>query len=203
MATTPANIIQMEFDYGDLPRSDVSALEKHAKAITKTQEQVRRISAEGVIAIGRELKAAHELLAGKGRDGMFRPWVKARCEFTEKSARRAIAAFDVFGKKDNLSLLFDASSLYVLSSESCPEEATKEALKLAAKGEQITHKRAKEIKDKHCPKDEKDGEEVGFDFTSLADSVFDFGRGVMDRCPDDCKQALSKIFKQLSDEAVM
>jgi hypothetical protein len=194
-------LVQLAFDYGDLPTSVASALEEHAKAITKTQEQVRRISAEGVIAIGRELKAAQERLANH-RVGTFQKWVKQRCGITPKSAYRAISAFDAFGYCDKLSQYFDASSLYLLSAESCPEEATAEALKLAADGQRITHKVAKELRAKYSEQDES-AAEPPFDFIALLDGLFTYGRSLMKACPSEYHVALSQAFKQLSDEAVI
>ena len=84
------------FDYGDLAAPDATALEKHAKRIDDIQVKTRRIAAEAVIAVGKELKAAHERLAGKGREGLFRPWVQ-RCGFSHTSAYKAVAAYDTFG----------------------------------------------------------------------------------------------------------
>jgi TusA-related sulfurtransferase len=55
--------------------------------------------------------------------------------------------------------LFEPTALYLLSAESCPAAATKEAIKRAKKGEQITAKVAKEIKAKHVPQEEEGDEE--------------------------------------------
>lgn len=133
------------FDYIDLSPADAKALERHAKAIVKTQDRVRRVRAEGVLAIGKELAAVQSRLADH-HDGVFTKWIKERCGFTPKSAYRVIRAYRVFGSCDNLSQLkFDASALYILSAKSTPEDATAEALKLAEQGEHITHQRAIEI----------------------------------------------------------
>ena len=88
---------------------------------------------EAVIEVGKELKAAQDRLAGKGRDGMFRPWVQ-RCGFSKSAAYRAIAAFETFGKCPTVGHLFDPKALYLLSAPSCPEEATAEAIERAEKG---------------------------------------------------------------------
>ncbi|HUT93318.1 MAG TPA: hypothetical protein VMY37_27895, partial [Thermoguttaceae bacterium] len=151
------------FDYGDLAAPDATALEKHAKRIDDIQVKTRRIAAEAVIAVGKELKAAHERLAGKGREGLFRPWVQ-RCGFSHTSAYKAVAAYDTFGgEKCKSSLhLFDCNALYLLSAPSCPEDATAEAIQRAEKGERITHKVAKSLKEECGPaKEEEDDTTAG------------------------------------------
>ena len=92
---------------------------------------VRRISGVAVVVIGRELNAVQERLAGKGRDGMFRPWLEKRCGFSHTIAYQDIAAYHTFGDekcKDYLHL-FDDSAIRLLSTESCPPEARKEAIR--------------------------------------------------------------------------
>ena len=83
--------LQLEFDYGDLPKAEVSALERHAKKIAGVVDQVRRIQALAVIAIGCELKEAQGRLANHG-DGTFGKWVAARwgspAELRTASSRR-------------------------------------------------------------------------------------------------------------------
>lgn len=148
-----------------LTTAEATALKSHAEKIVGIQDQVRRVDAEGILAIGEELTAAHKLLAGKGRDGMFRPWVEESCGFAFRTAYRAMEAFTTFGgeKCANLAHLFDASALYVLSADSTPDEATTEAITRAEAGEKITHKLAKTIKQKFTPPEveDPDGEDIG------------------------------------------
>ncbi len=195
------DITPSDFDYTDLADDDARALESHAEVIGQVSEQVRRVGAEGVIAIGKELAAAQKRLAGKGRDGVFRRWVEMRCGFTSRTAYNAIAACNTFGGKkcENVSH-FDTSALYLLSADSCPESATKEAIRLAKKGEKITHKRAKELKVKHSPQEEIDDV---FEFAEEADWVFKTIRNRTERWPEDHRPALSQILKQLSEEALL
>ncbi len=166
------------FDYKDLAKRDVTALEKHAASVANVQDQVRRISAEGVILIGKELKAAQERLAGKGRDGMFRPWVKHECRISHNAAYQAIRAFDAFKKCNNLLHFFDASALYLLSADSCPEEATEEAIRLAESGEKVTHKKALALKKQFGepredgkPEEEEDDPITEWDLEAYVSSV--------------------------------
>jgi hypothetical protein len=126
-------------------------MEKHASKIASTHEQARRISAASVIAVGKELKAAWERLAGKGRDGMFRLWIENRCGFAKTSAYKAIAVFERFEKWTHCVHLFDASALYLLSAESCPPKARAEAIRRAENGEDIKHRTAIAIKKEYEP----------------------------------------------------
>jgi hypothetical protein len=193
-------LTQLTFDYGDLAADDADALEGHADTVGQIQGQVRRVAAEGVIAIGKELKAAHDRLAGKGRDGMFRPWVKERCGCGVTSAYKAMIAFDVFGKCSYCEH-FDASALYLLSSDSCPEAATNEAVRLAKKGEHISHKRAKQLKVKHSPGDNDD--DSGFDGVIEVEKLFHWGRRLISKWPEENRQALAQVLNQLAEEAVV
>lgn len=148
--------VATEFDYGDLDKKSVASLERHAAAIAEEQAGVRKRAAEGVIRVGRELAEAHDLLHGRGREGLFRPWVQQECDFTYQTAYRAIQAAETFGtEKCNTVLhLFDTTALYLLSSDSCPELATKEALRLARKGRRITKKLAEELRGKYTEPEE-------------------------------------------------
>lgn len=98
--------------------------------------------AESVLALGEVLKAAHDIHAGRGRDGNFRPWLRAEIGFSEKTARKAIQAYLQFGTKRELSSLFVPTALYALSAPSCPAECANEAIRRAEAGEQITAKSA-------------------------------------------------------------
>ena len=125
---------------GDL----VDQLEKHAREITATQEAVRRISAEGVLKIGKRLALAQELLANKG-NGTFVKWIEDRLGMSFKSAYRAIEAAGKFGEFVNLTSSFDASAMYLLAADSTPDDVFQAAIELAEKGEKVTHKIAKQL----------------------------------------------------------
>lgn len=157
-----AELVPAVFDYGDLANADVEMLEHAAEQIAETQSTARRTAAQAVIRLGEMLSEVHDLLAGKGRDGMFRPWVKERCGFGKDTAYKAISAYKTFAKCLSVDT-FDAGALYLLSAESCPEEATKQAIKLAKKGEQITAKKAREIRKQYEPEEEEDGQDVSDD----------------------------------------
>jgi len=142
---TDARARPTAFDYTGLTDAEAKALEGHARAIDATQDRVRRVTAEGVLALGRHLKAAQERLANC-KNGVFVKWAKQRCGISTGTAYNAISAFNTFQNLESISQ-FDASSLYLLSADCCPEKATTKALRLADKGERITHKRAQELID--------------------------------------------------------
>ncbi len=80
-------------------------------------------------------------LANHG-DGTFGKWCVERCGMTTQTARNYIAVIEVFGAQKQLvckSLLqsFTAEALYYLSRDTTPEEAIRDALKLAKKGERV------------------------------------------------------------------
>jgi len=98
-----------------------------------------------IIAIGGDLNQAHELLAGAGRDGMFRPWVEKQCGFSISTAYNYINAHKTFGDKfPTVGHFFDARAVYLLSSNKCLEAAT-EALQIAEAGNHITLAIAKKL----------------------------------------------------------
>ena len=128
---------------------------------------------KAVIDIGGELSSAQEVLAGVGRDGQFRPWVELECSFTRQTAYNYISAYRTFGKCKTV-LHFDDTALYLLASDSTPEEATKEAVKLTERGTHVTAKLAKEIVERHKPKpEEPPATEAGDVDTDLEDDDFD------------------------------
>ena len=86
------------FDYGTLEETLVANLEELATKCAFKQDVVRRTAAHAVIEIGCNLQIAHLMLAGKGREGLFRPWLEERCGISKSSAYKAMAAYKVFGK---------------------------------------------------------------------------------------------------------
>jgi hypothetical protein len=82
----------------------------------------------------RSLAAARDRLANHG-NGTFGKWCNERCGITHQHANRAIAAHQQFGSSEHRVQNFDATSLYLLSADSCPDEAYEEALERAEHGE--------------------------------------------------------------------
>jgi len=145
MGATPA-IAPSTFTYVDIPASDVKALEGHARAVLSIQDRQRKLTAENVLKLGKELKAAQERLSNHG-NGTFGKWCKERCGISPQHALRCISTTTEFGGQrfEQIVQNFDASALYLLSSDTCPEDALSDALEAAKSGEVVTHKRAKEI----------------------------------------------------------
>lgn len=184
-------LAQLAFDYGDMPASDSKALERHAENVLKIQERQRKTTAENVLKLGAELKAAQERLSNHG-NGTFGKWCVERCGISRSSADKIIKSHEVFSDKVcvNFTQSFDASALYALSADTCPEAALADALKLAKKGEVITHKRAKEIIAEHTIEGEADESRDG-----AADSTDESG-GSFDWQPADFVTATRKHVRQ-------
>ncbi len=74
-------------------------------------------------------------LANHG-DGTFGKWCKERCGIGKSTAYRYLTILDVFGDAKELvcptgGQTFDAKALEYLANDTTPEEATRDALKLA------------------------------------------------------------------------
>jgi len=91
------------------------------------------VTAEGVLQIGKELAAAQKRLANHG-NGTFGKWAQDRCGISRDLAYKCISVHKTFGPLglSKISTNFSASSLYLLAKQTCPKEATKEAIELAA-----------------------------------------------------------------------
>ena len=120
-------------------------IEQHAEQI----DRLKQLTTQAILSIGKNLDAVHQLLAGNGREGKFKPWVEERCGFTYRSAYRYLGAWKTFGSKCDTVSHFEPRALYLLSRESTPEEAVEQSIELAKGGERITESRAKEIVAEH------------------------------------------------------
>jgi hypothetical protein len=155
----PGALVQLAFDYtaAEISKADANRLEKHAETITTTQDKVRRTGVEGVMKIGAELVAARDRLANHG-DGTFGKWCKERCGVTRFTAARVMHAWEQFKDCSTVQQSFDASALYLLSSESCPEEVVTEAMERAEAGEHITQKAVREMIKAASPNSDEEDE---------------------------------------------
>lgn len=79
-----------------------------------------------------ELATAQKRLSNHG-NGTFGKWCKERLGFTSRTAENLIRIYDGVPKKDyeTVSKTFDVTALYCLLADTCPEDAYKDALKLA------------------------------------------------------------------------
>lgn len=138
------NLAIKTFDYEGIDPEAKSKLIWYAGQIAAAaSDHVKR-----AVEMGQLIYEAHELLAGVGRDGHFKPWVEKECGFSRRTAYRYMAAWSRFGKCDSLSR-FSAEAVYELSPNTVPTEASDEAMKLAKKGRRISIEVAKEILNRH------------------------------------------------------
>ncbi len=184
-----------KFDYGSLDEGVIANLEDLAAKCASKQENVRGIAAQAIIDIGCNLDLAQQKLAGKGREGLFRPWLEDRCRISKSSAYKAIAAYKTFGKCPRVDA-FEVQAMYLLSTDSCPEAATKEAIKLAKKTVPVTAKIAREIIAKHSEPVETKLLGCAVAFKRIRASVIKIGS----RLPLDAIPALTAFLRTLAGQ---
>jgi N6-adenosine-specific RNA methylase IME4 len=109
--------------------------------------------ANSVLEIGKVLAEAHGLLAGKGRDGLFKSWVEETCGFARSSAYNYMTVYEKFEKCPTVGHLIDARALYLLAKKATPDAARTEAIERAESGERITEEVAAEIVKANKPSD--------------------------------------------------
>ncbi len=129
--------------YKGLDTCDAHILDGHATKIATICDSANWHLTAALIEVGGEFAAAKMLLAGRGRDGHFRPWCMGQGH-AMSSVYRAIDAYEVFQKCPTLGH-FAKQAIYLLSTDSCPQAATEEAIQRAATGEFISPKLAREI----------------------------------------------------------
>ena len=99
--------------------------------------------------LGEPISEAHELLAGNGREGKFTKWVESELSVTKRTAYRYKYAWDRFGNKCDSLSHFSTEAIYALSGPTVPEDAVKDAIKLAGKGKRVNLELAEELIEKH------------------------------------------------------
>ena len=122
-------------------------LEQYARRIDSAKADMTR----NIMEIGKHLTEARSVLAKKG-NGTFIKWVEERCGFSGRTAQNMLNVYREFGECEKFSSSFDDSALYLLAAPSAPAGAKDAALELAAGGERVTHKRAKELVEANRPK---------------------------------------------------
>ncbi len=146
------------FDYASLPAKTATSLQKRAAAILSHEYKGLGL----LIAQGKELKAAQDELSDH-HDGMFCKWVDSTCPFAKSSAYKLMAVYRRLGGScppggQPIPILPKAA--YLLSEESTPEGAVKEAVSLAKKGVQVTHPIVKKlIENLTVPESDEDEDE--------------------------------------------
>lgn len=182
------------FEYGDLPAKDTRHCEQAAERIRKRQRSI----AKDVIAMGQELLDVKERLP----HGMFGKWLEFHFGWSERTSRNMMQAAVVFKTANFAELTIDQSALYLLSSESCPEDATELAIERAQKGERITHKLAKQIiAECENSQDECDDEEDdAFDVDAEGDKLRDWLRKTLKRWPQESRHEAIHWIKQIIEK---
>lgn len=134
------DLLEQAFDYKLVSKQTAKELREHASWI---RERV----AMTMLDVAARLKAAKRLLP----HGDFLTWVQSCTGLESRTAQRMIRAYDVF-KCDTVSHcqgnLLD-SAMYLLSSDSCPDGAREEAIRLAQDGMVVGKKIAQQLIDKH------------------------------------------------------
>lgn len=129
------------FDYSGMDKDAKGKLISLAGEIRRQKEK----HATSGFEIGRSVAASHAVFAGNGGEGQFSSWVERECGFSKRTAYNYMNAWREFGNCATVAQ-FDVSAIYALSSETQgADKARKEAIKLADKGQKITHEKAKEI----------------------------------------------------------
>ncbi len=196
---------QLSFDYAaaDIPAVESKQLEKHAEVVLRTKDNYRKNGVSSVMEIGEELVSARKRLSNH-KNGTFGKWCQQRIGITSQTARNAITVYECCSGKYCKTVLqyFDLSALYALTADSCPEEAFKDAIKAATKGELITKKRAKELIgartiDEDQGKDESDAD---FDPTDAIEKMREFVKHRFIEWPKKRRKLLLSQLRQLADE---
>lgn len=130
------------FDYATLDTSTSQFVQQQTGEIRGLMKR----TVESIFEIGQRLIVVKERL-GHGR---FGSWLETEFEWSQDTANNFINVAKKFGKFPNFSE-FDmaASALYMLAAPSTPEAARSEAISRAARGESISFKTAKNIKQKY------------------------------------------------------
>ncbi len=125
---------------------DYAALDSQTRIVVqqRTSEIKERLrdAAQAIWEIGQKLVDVRNCLSY----GQFNSWLKTEFQWSRSTAYNYINVFETFGSCPNFGQLnIAASALYLLAAPCIPEEARKEALESAKRGEIITYSKAKAI----------------------------------------------------------
>ena len=137
------------FDY-----SIAGSSEGPIRAATDRIRRNQRKAAEAIVSIGIDLSFVKALLP----HGAWTPYLRDEVDYSDRTARRLMQVAEVFDDQIGHRDRFDVSAMYLLSADSAPEAALREAADRAAGGEQITKALAAEIVGRHrdAPPDDYD-----------------------------------------------
>jgi hypothetical protein len=137
----PDDLTPASYDYSSLSPALATRLQQR---VGRVRERLT-VAAEAIVAIGRELIAAKDELP----HGEFGPWLLAEFGMSDRTARNYMRVAESFKTETVSDLPIAARALYLLAGGDVPEEAREEAIERAQDGEQIGHKQAQEIKQRH------------------------------------------------------
>lgn len=137
---------QMAFSYASLA-PDVRA---RVETATRRLHDLERRTSESIIEMGKHLTEVKRDIPGQ-----FERWIADEFGWSRRTAYNLIRVAESFGDVQNLHTIHP-SALYVLASESTPDEVRVEFTELAALGQQVTHKAVKERIDQVKPRADND-----------------------------------------------
>jgi len=132
------------FDYSTLAPD----LQVEVKTATERIKLRMKRTAEDIIEIGKDLISIKEKLS----HGDFLPWIKSEFEMSEPTAKRLMSVARRFPEIAQIER-FAPSTLYELAAPSTSDEVVEQVIEKAEKGEKITAKQVKDLKEQARLKD--------------------------------------------------
>jgi Protein of unknown function (DUF3102) len=132
------------FDYAELCGEDWRFCQDARDEIKRLGKQ----TGQNIIEIGRLLTE----VKGRLTHGQFGRWLAAEFKWSDRHARRFMAAHQTFGKTDIMSefaSFLEPTAVYELAAPSTPEPARQEVLAKVERGEKVTTKEVKATVERH------------------------------------------------------
>jgi hypothetical protein len=129
------------FDYSILDKN----LSDYLLEKTNVIKSLVRRTVQDTLNIGQALIEIKQTLD----HGQFMDWLRAEFHWNDRTAEKYMTAARVFKVEDLEGVNISQTALYELSAPSTPEKAKFEALERAKKGEQISKKKATQIRNKY------------------------------------------------------
>ena len=130
-------LLETSFDYRTLDPDTRSVVEQKTLEI---RDRVGR-AALNIFEIGQRLLAVKERIG----HGHFCNWLQAEFAWSERAARRMMAVATAFKTANLADLKIGPSALYLLASDTVPDEVRSEFVERAKNGEPVTHAAVKEV----------------------------------------------------------
>lgn len=146
-----SDVTQLNSNSSNLPQKfEYNSLHTETSSFVLQQtEEIRALvkrAAQDIALVGQKLIDVKAKLG----HGNFLHWLKTEFQWSWDTAKRLMRVAEVFGENQQFADFHLAPSvLYMLAAPSTPKAAREEALALAEKGERITYKVAKALKQKY------------------------------------------------------